>query len=50
MTRICWSRVSHEEFQQDLEYAVSHPDGPCRPGDELEALARVREPEPWVEM
>ena len=41
---------THEEFQQDLEYAVSHPDVPCRPGDELEALAGVRELEPWVEL
>ena len=41
---------TYEEFQQDLEYAVAHPDAPCRPGDELEALAGVRELEPWVEM
>jgi hypothetical protein len=41
---------TYEEFQQDLEYAVAHPDGPCRPGDELEALAGVRELEPWVEL
>ncbi len=34
---------TYEEFQQDLEYAVAHPDAPCRPGDELEALAGVRE-------
>jgi len=41
---------TYEEFQQDLEYAVAHPDAPCRPGDELEALAGVRELEPWVEL
>ncbi|MGA8584777.1 MAG: hypothetical protein WB715_13235, partial [Roseiarcus sp.] len=41
---------TYEEFQQDLEYAVSNPDAPCRPGDELEALAGVRELEPWMEL
>ena len=41
---------TYEEFQQDLEYAVAHPDAPCRPGDELEALAGVRELEPWMEL
>jgi hypothetical protein len=41
---------TYEEFQQDLEYAVAHPAAPCRPGDELEALAGVRELEPWVEL
>src|SRR5271166_2264766 len=41
---------TYEEFQQDLEYAVAHPDAPCRPGDELAALAGVRELEPWVEL
>jgi Protein of unknown function (DUF1186) len=41
---------TYEEFQQDLEYAVAHPDAPCRPGDELQALAGVRELEPWVEL
>ena len=42
--------ITYEEFQQDLEYAVAHPDAPCRPRDELEALAGVRELEPWVEL
>ena len=41
---------TYEEFQQDLEYALAHPDAPCRPGDELEALAGVRELKRWVEM
>ncbi len=39
-----------KSFNRNLEYAVAHPYAPCRPGDELEALAGVREPEPWVEM
>jgi hypothetical protein len=41
---------TYEEFQQDLEYAVAHPYAPCRPGDELEAFAGVRELTRWVEM
>ena len=40
---------TYEEFQQDLEYAVAHPDAPCRPGDELQAFAGVQELESWVE-
>jgi hypothetical protein len=41
---------THEEFQHDLEYVLAHPDALCRPGDELEALASVRELKPWVEL
>ncbi len=41
---------TYEEFQEDLEYAVAHPEAPCRPGDELEAFAGLRELEPWVEL
>ena len=40
---------TYEEFQEDLEYAVAHPDAPCRPGDELQAFAGVQELESWVE-
>ncbi len=39
---------TYEEFQGDLEYALAHPDAPCRPGDELQAFAGVRELEAWV--
>ncbi len=41
---------TYEEFQEDLEYAVAHPDAPCRPGDELQAFAGVQELESWVEL
>ena len=41
---------AYEEFQEDLEYAVAHPDAPCRPGDELQAFADVQELESWVEI
>ena len=40
---------TYEEFQEDLEYAIAHPNARCRPGDELEAFAGVRELESWVE-
>jgi Protein of unknown function (DUF1186) len=40
---------TYEEFQEDLKYAVAHPDAPCRPGDELQAFAGVQELESWVE-
>jgi hypothetical protein len=39
---------TYQEFQEDLEYAVAHPDAPCRPGDELQAFAGVQELESWV--
>jgi len=39
---------TYEEFQEDLEYAVAHPDAPCRLGDELLAFAGVQELESWV--
>jgi hypothetical protein len=41
---------TYEEFQEDLEYAVAHPDAPCRPGDELQAFAGVEELKSWVEL
>src|SRR5271165_493546 len=40
---------TYEEFQEDLEHAIAHPDAPCRPGDELQAFAGVQELESWVE-
>ena len=40
---------TYEEFQRDLEYAIAHPDAPCRPGDELLAFGGVqKELSPWV--
>ena len=39
---------TYEDFQEDLEYAVAHPDAPCRPGDELQAFSGVQESESWV--
>ena len=40
---------TYEEFQRDLEYAIAHPDAPCRPGDELHAFGGVqKELSPWV--
>ena len=39
---------TYEEFQGDLEYAIAHPNAPCRPGDELQAFAGVQELESWV--
>jgi Protein of unknown function (DUF1186) len=41
---------TYEEFQEDLEYAVAHPDAPCRPGDELQAFTGVQELESWVDL
>jgi hypothetical protein len=40
---------TYEEFQGDLEYAIAHPNAPCRPGDELQAFAGVQELESWVD-
>jgi len=40
---------TYEEFQEDLQYALAHPEAACRPGDELEAFAGVQELESWVE-
>ena len=40
---------TYEDFQEDLKYAIAHPDAPCRPGDELHAFAGVQaELSPWV--
>ncbi len=34
---------TYEEFQRDLEYAIAHPDAPCRPGgpERIVAMGRI---------